>query len=149
VRVATSEAKTVNNRDMPDICMQHMIAIMLLDKTASFAAAHDKARMTDPAVLRQRAKVQLVADEALERLYPRRIGVVEVTLTDGTHLTERVEAVRGTTGNPMPREEIMAKGRDLMAPFLGAAKCKRLIDDVFDLEHLKDIRALRPLLQRA
>jgi len=149
VRVAISEAKTVNNRDMPDISMQHMIAVMLLDKTASFAAAHDKARMKDSAVLRQRAKVQLVPDAELERLYPRRIGIVEVTLTDGTHLTERVEAVRGTTGNPMPRAEIIAKGQELMAPFLGAAKCKRLIDDVFDLEHLKDIRALRPLLQRA
>jgi 2-methylcitrate dehydratase PrpD len=149
VRVATSEAKTVNNRDMPDISMQHMIAVMLLDKTASFAAAHDKARMKDPAVLRQRAKVQLVPDEELERLYPQRIGVVEVTLTDGTQLQERVEAVRGTTGNPMPRDEIIAKAQDLMAPFLGAAKSKRLIDSVFDLEHLKDIRALRPLLQRA
>jgi 2-methylcitrate dehydratase PrpD len=129
--------------------MQHMIAVMLLDKTASFAAAHDKARMKDPAVLRQRAKVQLVPDEELERLYPKRIGVVEVTLTDGTHLTERVEDVRGTTGNPMPREEIIAKGTDLKAPFLGAAKCKRLIDELFGLEHVKDIRALRPLLQRA
>jgi 2-methylcitrate dehydratase PrpD len=149
VRVATSEAKTVNNRDMPDISMQHMIAVMLLDKTASFAAAHDKARMKDPMVLRQRAKVQLVPDEELERLYPRRIGVVEVTLTDGTHLTERVEAVRGTTDNPMPRDEVVAKCRDLMAPFLGAAKCKRLTDDIFDLEHLEDVRTLRPLLQRA
>src|ERR1700732_5165562 len=45
VRVATSEAKTVNNREIPDICMQHMVAVMLLDKTASFAAAHDKPRM--------------------------------------------------------------------------------------------------------
>lgn len=149
VRVATSEAKTVNNRDMPDISMQHMIAVMLLDKTASFAAAHDKPRMKDPAVLRQRAKVQLVPDEELERLYPKRISVVEVTLTDGTHLTERVEAVRGTTDNPMPREEIIGKATDLMTPFLGAAKCKRLIDELFDLEHAKDIRALRPLLQRA
>ena len=148
VRVATSEAKTVNNRDMPDISMQHMIAVMLLDKTASFAAAHDKARMKDPAVVRERAKVQLVPDEELERLSPRRIGVVEVTLTDGTQLTERVEAVRGTTGNPMPRDEVIGKGQDLMARFLGAAKSKRLIDKVFDLEHLEDIRTLRPLLQR-
>ena len=83
--------------------------------------------------------MQLTPDEELERLYPQRIGVVEVTLTDGTHLTERVEAVRGTTGNPMPREEIIAKATDLMTPFLGAAKCKRLVDSVFDLEHLKDM----------
>src|SRR5262249_51759245 len=59
VRTGTSDANTVNNREMPDICLQHMIAVMLLDKTASFAAAHDKPRMQNPAVLRERAKVQL------------------------------------------------------------------------------------------
>jgi 2-methylcitrate dehydratase PrpD len=149
VRVATSEAKTVNNREMPDISMQHMVAVMLLDKTASFAAAHDKPRMKDAALLRQKAKVQLVPDEELERLYPQRVGVVEMTFADGTRLTERVEAVRGTTGNPMPKDEIIAKATDLMAPFLGAAKCRQLIDAIFDLEHLKEIRGLRPLLQRS
>src|SRR4029078_12966439 len=42
VRVATSEAKTVNNREMPDICLQHLVAIMLLEKTVAVAARHDK-----------------------------------------------------------------------------------------------------------
>ncbi len=55
VREAISEAKVVDNREMPDICLQHMVSVMLLDKTASFKAAHDKPRMTDPAVLRVRA----------------------------------------------------------------------------------------------
>src|SRR3979411_227983 len=35
VRVATSEAKTVNNRTMPDISLQHLIAVMLEDGTVS------------------------------------------------------------------------------------------------------------------
>jgi 2-methylcitrate dehydratase MmgE/PrpD-like protein len=68
------------------------------------------------------AEGELVPDEELERFYPQRICVVEVTLTDGTHLTERVEAVRGTTGNPMPRDEVIAKCQDLMAPFLGGCE---------------------------
>jgi len=33
VRLAPSVAKVVDNRDIPDICLQHMIAVMLLDKT--------------------------------------------------------------------------------------------------------------------
>ena len=48
--------------------MQHMVAVMLLDKTASFAAAHDKPRMKDAAILKERAKVELVPDEELERI---------------------------------------------------------------------------------
>jgi hypothetical protein len=56
--------------------------------------------------------------------------------------------VRGTTKNPMPREEVVAKARDLITPVLGPAACTSLIDKVFDVESLKDIRELRPLLQR-
>ncbi len=149
VRIATSEAKTVNNREMPDICLQHMLAVMLLDKTASFRAAHDKPRMQDAGVLRQRAKVELVPDEELERRYPRRETVVELTLSDGTRLTEHVESVRGTPENPMTREEVVAKSRDLMAPVLGDAATAKLIGRVLDLENLKNIRDLRPLLQKA
>ncbi len=149
VRLATSEAKTVNDREMPDICLQHMLAVMLIDGTASFRAAHDKARMQDPAVLRARAKVTLQPDEALEQLIPRREAVVGVTLADGTTLTERVGDVRGTAENPMTREEVVAKARDLMQPVLGAAKTSRLIETTLALERVTDVRALRPLLQPA
>lgn len=147
VRVATSEAALVNNREMPDICMQHMIAIMLLDKTASFQAAHDKARMQDPAVLKVRAKVQLVPDAELERQLPARVAIVEVTLTDGSRFTETVKAVRGTAENPMPREEVVAKARDLITPVLGKDRCNKLIQATLALERLKSVRDLRPLLQ--
>jgi 2-methylcitrate dehydratase PrpD len=148
VRVATSEAKTVNNREMPDISLQHMVAIMLVDKTVSFAAAHDKPRMQDPRVLRERAKVQLIPDEELERHYPRRETIVEVTLTDGTRLSERVEAVRGTAENPMTRGEVAAKARDLITPFLGASTSAKLIESILDIENVKNVRELRSLLQR-
>jgi 2-methylcitrate dehydratase PrpD len=149
VRVATSEAAIVSNREIPDICMQHMIAVMLIDKTASFKAAHDKARMQDPAVLKQRAKVQLIPDADLEHQLPARIAIVEVTLTDGTHLTETVKAVRGTAENPMPRDEVITKASELMTPVLGPDRTAKLIQTTLALESLKSVRELRPLLQRS
>lgn len=147
VRVATSEANTVNNRDMPNICLQHMVAVMLLDHTVSFAAAHDNSRLKDAAVLRVRAKVQLIPDEDLERLYPKRVASVELTMTDGTKMAERVEAVRGTAENPMTHDEVAAKAADLMKPRLGGGRTARLIDGIWNLEKVKDVRDLRPLLQ--
>ena len=54
VRVATNEATIVNNREIPDICLQHLCAVMLLDKTVTFKSAHEKARMGDAGVLRER-----------------------------------------------------------------------------------------------
>ena len=149
VRVATSEGNLVDNREMPDISMQHMIAVMLLDNTASFISAHDKPRMQNATVLAQRAKVTMVRDEGLEKLLPSRVAIVEVTLNDGTTLVERVDAVRGTPQNPMSREEIVGKAVDLTTPVLGARPARMLIDKVLSMETSKSLRELRPLLQRA
>jgi len=148
VRLAPPVATVVDNRDIPDICLQHMIAVMLLDKTVSFRGAHDKPRMQDPAALRERAKVALVPDEELNKLLPVRVAVVEIELTDGTVLTERVSAVRGTPRNPMGRAEVIDKARDLTAPILGHETSEQLIETVFAIEAVTDVRSLRPLLQR-
>ena len=149
VRLAPSVGSVVDNRDIPDICLQHMVAVMLIDKTASFHAAHDKPRMQDAAVLRQRSKVTYVPDASLSTLLPARVAIVEITLNDGTTLTDRVEAVRGTVRNPMTRAEVVDKARDLIAPMLGASTTQKLIDTLLAIEAVTDVRALRPLLQRA
>jgi 2-methylcitrate dehydratase PrpD len=148
VRIATDEANTVSNREMPDICMQHMVAVMLLDKTVTFASAHDNARMQDPAVLRQRAKVEVVADPRIDARRPRREAIVELTLTDGSQLSEWVRDVRGTAENPMTRDEVAAKARDLITPVLGAPNSSALIGKLLSLETLHDIRELRMALQK-
>jgi len=148
VRIASDEAETVSNRDMPDICMEHMVAVMLLDKTVTFASVHDKARMKDPAVLRHRAKVQVVADPRIDARRPRREAIIELSFVDGSQLTEWVKDVRGTAENPMTREEVVGKARDLIAPVLGSANCNALIETVLNIENVTDIRSLRPLLQR-
>jgi len=57
---------------------------------------------------------------------PKRVAVVELTMGDGKVLSERVETVRGTAGNPMTREEMIAKARDLIVPVLGADKFQKL-----------------------
>ncbi len=148
VRLAPSVAAVVDNRDIPDICLQHMIAVMLVDKTVSFQAAHDKPRMQEPAVLLQRAKVNLVRDEELSKVLPLRVTIVEIDLTDGNRLSERVAAVRGTPRNPMSRAEVIEKARDLIVPILGRETSERLIETVFAIEGMTDIRKLQSLLQR-
>jgi 2-methylcitrate dehydratase PrpD len=150
VRLGPVMGSVVNNREMPDVCVQHMLAVMLIDKTATFAAAHDKARMQDPAVLKQRAKIQLILDREIERnAEEQREAIVEVTLVDGAQLREHTTAVRGTATNPMTRDEVVAKCRDLITPVLGSATTARLITKTLDLENLKNVAELRPLLQRA
>jgi 2-methylcitrate dehydratase PrpD len=147
VRLATDEAAIVNNREIPDICMQHILAIALIGNTVTFASAHDRALMKDPAVLRERAKITLIPDADLEQLMPLRVAILEVTLTDGKKLSRRVDNVRGTPKNPMSRDEVLAKARDLVTPVLGAQESTRLLAKIIALEDVADIRELRPLLQ--
>ena len=140
VVVRMNPGSVVDNREMPDVCIQHMIAVMLIDKTATFRSAHDKPRMQDPAVLRHRAKVRLDPAAGLP--------LVTVTLTDGTRLSEDVAAVLGTPGNPMTRDQVVAKCRGLMTPVLGNSASAKLIERALDIERIKNVRELRPFLQR-
>jgi 2-methylcitrate dehydratase PrpD len=148
VRLSTSAAPKVDNSQSPDLCLQYLAAVMLLDRTVSFRAAHDRTRMQEPTILHERAKVKVIAEEELERLLPKRVAIVEVTLADGTRLVERNDTVRGTPENPMSEDEIVAKARDLVTPVLGAATCGKLVETVLALERVTDVRELRPLLQR-
>ena len=103
-----------------------------------------RAGLLYPAGERASALHELLRDVRL----PVRVADVEITLTDGTRLAERVTAVRGTPRNPMTRPEVVDKARDLIDPVLGADKSAKLVDVVFNLERLGGIRELRPLLQR-
>src|SRR4029077_20955917 len=48
-----------DNSGPSDINVQHALAVMLVDKTVTFRAIHDKARMQDPAIVRLRSRVRL------------------------------------------------------------------------------------------
>ena len=147
VRVGHQAANTVDNRTMPDICMQHMCAIMLIDGTATFKSAHDLKRMRDRKVLALRSRIELYGDDALTKALPSRQGIIEIKLRDGRELRRHVKAVRGTSENPMKREEVDFKSYDLLTPVLGKARARKLCDAIWNIEKLGDARKLRPLLQ--
>jgi 2-methylcitrate dehydratase PrpD len=147
VRVAHQGANTVDNRAMPDICMQHMCAIMVIDGKVTFASSHDEKRMRDRKVLALRSHIELRGDEALSAAMPSRQGIVEISLRDGRNLRHHTSAVRGTAENPMTRAEVDEKSYDLMAPVLGKARARKLCDAIWKLEKVRDLRVLRPLLR--
>jgi len=147
VRVAHQGANSVDDRNMPDICMQHMCAVMLLDGTVTFKSSHDQKRMRAPNVMALRERIELHGDDALTQAMPSRQGIVEIRLRDGRGLRHHTKAVRGTAENPVTRDEVDAKSYDLMAPVLGKARARKLCDAIWNIEKLKDIRALRPLLR--
>ncbi|MGV3629498.1 MAG: MmgE/PrpD family protein [Betaproteobacteria bacterium] len=139
-------ARTVNQRTMASINIQHLTAVMLLDGDISFASAHDDRRVRDPKVLAIKNRITLQGSAALGRAKTTQ-AIVEITTRDGRRLRHHTRAVRGTAANPMPRAEVEAKARDLLLPVIGPRRAARLIDTVWNIERVRDARVLRPLLQ--
>jgi 2-methylcitrate dehydratase PrpD len=137
----------VDNRDMPSINVQHLTALMLYDRTMTFASSHDAKRMTDPGVFALRQKITLIRSAELERAEPTRQAIVEITLANRRKLRHHTQAVRGTSTNPMTGEEVAAKALDLMTPALGEAGARRVVDRVGELERLPSLSVLGTLLQ--
>ena len=131
--------RVVDNRSMPDICCQYLVAGTLVDRAFSFAMAHDDDRMTDPLISALRQKTDLIPD-------PDKAGVrtaeVTVTLTDGTTRHRYIGAVRGTVDDPMTDDEITAKAVDLIEPILGTTQTTDLIHQLWTLDTCTDITTI-------
>jgi 2-methylcitrate dehydratase PrpD len=139
-------ARTVNQRTMASINIQHLVAVMLLDGDITFASAHDDRRVRDRRVLKLKERITLQGSATLGRAKTTQ-AIVEITTRDGRRVRHHTRAVRGTAANPMPRAEVAAKARDLLQPLLGNRRAQKLIDTVWQIEGVNDIRALRPWLR--
>jgi 2-methylcitrate dehydratase PrpD len=134
----------VDDRAMPDVCVQHLAAVALLDGGAGFAAAHDVARMQDPAVRALRARMTLVPSPDLTVAVPARQAIAAIRFAGGEERRHHAVAVRGTPENPMTEDEVEAKVLDLVAPLLGGG-APELLAAVRGIE-VRRVRDLRPLL---
>ena len=146
VEVRDDEAGIVDNRVVPNICLQHLLALMVVDGTLTFASSHDVTRMADPQVVKLRERIVFTGSAAL-RLAGGRQAIVAATTRDGATLRRHVEVVRGAAGNPMSDEEVIAKAAGLMRPVLGERRVRRLTEAVWTLEACADVATLRGSLQ--
>ncbi|HUK42015.1 MAG TPA: MmgE/PrpD family protein, partial [Candidatus Acidoferrales bacterium] len=146
VRIPPSGARTVNNRNMPDVNVQYMVSAILVDGKLTFESAHDYERFKNPRVLALKEKVQLVGDEEMERSGPRFQGLVEISLKDGKTLREHVINCRGRPENPMDPEEVEKKAAWLMEPVLGKSKTDQIIEASRRIETVGSARDLANLL---
>jgi 2-methylcitrate dehydratase PrpD len=146
VRIPESGARTVNNRRMPDVNVQYMVAAILLEGKLSFELAHDYGRFQNSRVLALKEKVQLIGDAELERSGHRFQGLVEITLKDGRTVREHVINCRGRPENPMSPEEVEKKAAWLLEPVLGKANSDQVIDAIRQIEFVSNVRDLTKLM---
>ena len=146
VRIPESGARTVNNRHMPDVNVQYMVAAILLEGKLSFELAHDYERFQNSRVLALKEKVQLIGDAELEKSGYRFQGLVEITLKDGRTLREHVINCRGRPENPMSPKEVEKKAAWLLEPILGKTNSDQVIAAIRQIEFVSNVRDLTKLM---
>jgi len=145
-RLPEDGARIVDDRAMPDVNLQYVLACALIDGTLSFEASHSYERMRDPQVLAAKKRVELVADRELMDPTAPRSGRVDVTLRDGRTVSHFTRHAPGTKENPLDTAGVVAKARNLMSPVIGASRTNEVIDRVNGLEQLRSVRELANLL---
>jgi 2-methylcitrate dehydratase PrpD len=146
VRLPEDGARVVNDRSMPDVNCQHIIAVALVKGSVSFEDSHSYEQMKDPTIRAAKQRVQLIADPALMDPAAPRSGKVEVTLEDGRTVSHFTRHAPGTPENPLDTESVNAKARMLIEPVLGASKTQELIRRVNAVETIGNVRELRAFL---
>ena len=87
--------------------------------------------------------LELVPDHELAVAVPARQAIIELDTKDGRTFSNRTRYVRGTPGDPMTTDEVIAKATELMVPILGRERSDGLVDAVMSIEKLADAATLR------
>jgi 2-methylcitrate dehydratase PrpD len=149
VQLPGRSARVVDNAAMPNLNVQHLMAMLLTDGALNFDSIHDAGRMHDPEILALKRRIAVSSSEELANARPRRQAIVAVKTRDGRALSQRTFAVRGTADNPMTTDEVEAKALDLIEDVLGARRANAIVRAIASLETLADVTALRRLWQPA
>jgi len=129
--------------------LPYCVATLLLDGDV-FVEQFTEAKVDDAERIRVSRKVRVQEDKAITargKAY-RHMVRVEVTLADGTHLEETVEAPRGSEHSFASAEDVIGKFRKLAGSRIAAERVDRIIDGVLHAERLDDAAGLVALLAR-
>ena len=128
--------------------MQFCMAILLLRRRARLAEFTDEVvNRTDVKAMIEKIdyRVHPVADAAG---YEKMTTLIDIELNDGRTISGRADFGKGSPANPMSDDELANKFRECAAwGKLPKAKADKIVDLVFNLEKMKNIRELTKLLQ--
>ena len=115
------------------VSAQHAVGVALLRQRAGLSEFSD-AVVADPAIRALGAKLVFIDNASLSVDAAR----VRVAFADGASIESRIDAARGSLGNPLTDAELEAKLHTLCAYGKAGVDASRLIAAVWALEHSRD-----------
>ncbi len=133
-------------RESADHSFNYCVAVALLDGEVT-AAQFTDARIRSADVQDLMARTELVADPEIEGTYPRFYpGIVTVYLKNGRSCRKRVDHFPGDPKSPMTDAQAEEKLRNQAAPYLTPGQIQKVIDTVWTLDRLENVRQLAGML---
>ena len=131
IEIPSDRFHIINDREIPSISAQHLIAVHLIKKTMGYEEAHDETLFNDPEVVNLRKKIKSISSDELAIARPERQSKLTIILNDGKKLFYHASSVRGTPDNPMDKDDITAKAKRLFSVF-NNKKTDDLIDCILN-----------------
>jgi 2-methylcitrate dehydratase len=134
-------------RETADHSFPYCVAVALLDGRVTLQSFGPK-RLRDSALAEFMKKIRVVRDDDFVDRYPAAMPTpITVRTREGKAYTKQKDLPLGHPGNPMSDQEVEAKFRSLVSRRLGRTRTERLIHSVWQLDRLRDIGTMMPLMR--
>lgn len=147
IYIAPSAAVIVDDRVIPSISLQYVIAVAAVDGHVGVTQTHDPSRTNDPVVLDLKSRVELVRHQEFEPAYPgQRPSITEIRLKDGRVLSRRIDDAEGSPTNPLRFEQIEEKFHRLVEPVIGVSRGIEIAQRVKEMDDAASMATIARLL---
>ncbi|HXW93880.1 MAG TPA: MmgE/PrpD family protein [Terriglobales bacterium] len=135
------------SKETADHSLPYVIAAALVERQVT-PAQFTPEKIMDPTIRAQLKKVEVVADPEIEKLFPalQRV-VVNLTTTDGRHLTRQLDYPKGDPRNPLTDAEVEEKFAALAEGVLSSGAQKKLREAIWNLEKISSLGQLMALMK--
>jgi 2-methylcitrate dehydratase len=144
--LADSSKYDPRSKETADHSLPYVIAAALVDRQVT-PLQFTPEKIMDPNIRAQLNKIEVVADPAIEKVFPalQRV-VVNLWTTDGREFRKELDYPKGDPRNPLSDHEVEEKFEALAEPVLPHAAQEHVKDAVWKLEKLTSVSELMEML---
>lgn len=129
-------------RESADHSLPYVLAVTLVKGAPTVAVLGSRSH-ENPEVIALMQKVSVIEDPECQARYPEAtVAKITAVLKDGRRIRKEVSYHQGHFKNPMSREVVEGKFRDLALPVLGEAQAAALLKQMWRLDEAADVNGL-------
>lgn len=147
LRFPRSGVHCVDGNPLKSHCAQYILPIAVARREVAVADLFEDRRQSDPEVAALAKRTQVIADDALDALFPDAYAsIIEIRTRDGRTLERRNDIARGYPETPLGEQELMEKFRTLAGSVAARERVAALERALAGLPEASEIDTLAALL---